>query len=74
MPNQMPNQESEQQFNPNARPEQREVKEGNQVETGAETEANAITGAEMLETPSDGSFVHGLQVFVAWVKHLLAGD
>jgi hypothetical protein len=45
-----------------------------QAETGAESEANAIRGAEMLETPPDGSFLHGLQLFIAWVKTLVADD
>ncbi len=31
-------------------------------------------GAELLENPPDGSFVMGLQSFVAWVKSLLASD
>lgn len=28
-------------------------------------------GAELLENPPDGSFVHGLQLFMAWVNNLL---
>jgi hypothetical protein len=41
-------------------------------ETSAETkEENVIKAAELLEDPSDGSFMHGLQVFVAWVNNLL---
>ena len=31
-------------------------------------------GAEMLEEPKSGSFVSALQVFVAWVKTIVAGD
>ena len=65
----MPDQESEKQFKPDASVEQRE---GQAVENGRETETNAIAGAELLEAPADGSFVHGLQVFVAWVAQLLA--
>jgi hypothetical protein len=30
-----------------------------------------IAGAEILEDPKDGSFLHGLQAFVAWVNALL---
>lgn len=42
------------------------------TESGPEdTEENLIHGAEMLETPSDGSFLHGLQLFVAWVQSLI---
>ena len=44
------------------------------AEAGRETETNAIRGAEMLETPPDGSFLHGLQLFIAWVKTLVADD
>ena len=65
----MNEQESEQQF----RVETTESRIKNQ-ESGKETEASAMAGAEMLETPPDGSFVHGLQVFVAWVKALVASD
>jgi hypothetical protein len=42
------------------------------VEAGRETESERIQGAQMLETPADGSFVHALQTFVAWVTDLLA--
>ncbi len=51
-------------------PETQEVSQ----ETGLESEANAIKGAEMLENPPDGSFVQGLQLFIAWVKSLVADD
>ena len=51
-----------------------EAKETSTVETGIETEQNQMAGAELLEAPSDGSFVHGLHVFVAWVASLLAND
>lgn len=37
-----------------------------------EQENGFIRGAEMLEEPQDGSFVSGLQAFVAWVKSLVA--
>ncbi len=37
-------------------------------------EAEMIQGAELLETPPDGSFILGLQTFVAWVHDLLAKD
>jgi hypothetical protein len=56
------------------RPEQRESQA---VESRPElTEAGQIQGAEMLETPADGSFLHGLQTFIAWVKSItgLADD
>ncbi|HTL39699.1 MAG TPA: hypothetical protein VL306_02715 [Methylomirabilota bacterium] len=43
------------------------------VESSPETESDLVTGAEMLETPPDGSFVHGLQIFIAWVKNMV-GD
>jgi len=36
-------------------------------------EEHIAKGAELLETPQDGSFMHGLQVFVTWVNNLLAG-
>jgi len=29
-------------------------------------------GADILENPQDGSFMVGLQAFIAWVKTLLA--
>ena len=29
-------------------------------------------GADILENPKDGSFMLGLQTFIAWVKTLLA--
>lgn len=45
-----------------------------QVEKQTEQEANLIKGAEMLEEPPNGSFTQGLQVFVAWVKSLVASD
>ncbi|OGE79757.1 MAG: hypothetical protein A2660_02075 [Candidatus Doudnabacteria bacterium RIFCSPHIGHO2_01_FULL_45_18] len=35
-------------------------------------EKDLMRGAEMLESPQDGNFVMGLQVFVAWVKDLFA--
>lgn len=37
-----------------------------------ESEELIIQGAELLEEPKDGSFLHGLQVFVAWVQRLFA--
>ncbi len=37
-------------------------------------EAEILQGAQILESPPDGSFVHGLQTFVAWVQSLLAKD
>ncbi len=52
-------------------PEQAETKPEAAVE---HQEAGALEGAQMLEVPSDGSFIHGLQVFVAWAKSLLAND
>lgn len=43
-------------------------------ESGLETEENATRGAEILESPPDGSFIHGLQLFIAWVKKLVADE
>jgi len=37
-------------------------------------EAQIDQGAQMLENPPDGSFLHGLQAFVAWVKGLVGKD
>lgn len=37
-------------------------------------EVEALHGAEILENPPDGSFIHGLQTFVVWVQSLLAND
>lgn len=31
-------------------------------------------GAEILENPPEGSFVLGLQTFIAWVKSLVANN
>lgn len=45
---------------PESRPEQKEP------------DGQLFRGAELLEEPSDGSFAQGLQVFVAWVKSLVA--
>ncbi len=42
-------------------------------ESKEENETERLQGAEMLENPPDGSFLHGLQAFVAWVTNLLAG-
>lgn len=56
------------------RPEQRESQT---PESRAEVkEERQIQGAELLENPPDGSFMHGLQAFIAWVKSLtgLADD
>lgn len=44
------------------------------VEKQTEQESNLIKGAEMLEEPPNGSFTQGLQVFVAWVKSLVASN
>lgn len=35
-------------------------------------EQDVIQATEFLEDPPDGSFIHGLQLFVAWVKNLVA--
>lgn len=43
-------------------------------EEALEKEQNLIQGAELLENPPDGSFMKGLQVFVAWVANLLASS
>jgi len=37
-------------------------------------EQDVIKASEILEAPPDGSFIHGLQLFVAWVKSLVAKD
>lgn len=42
--------------------------------TAERQEAEALQGAQILESPPDGSFVHGLQTFIAWVQSLLAKD
>ena len=34
----------------------------------------AVKGAEILENPPDGSFFHGLQLFLAWVQNLVSGS
>lgn len=57
--------------NPESRVESREVVN---PEAGIETEKNAMSGAEILENPPDDSFIHGLQLFIAWVKNLVADD
>ncbi len=45
------------------------------VEKAAEIKPEHFNQAiQMLENPPDGSFTHGLQIFVAWVKNLLALD
>ncbi|HEV8601162.1 MAG TPA: hypothetical protein VGQ87_01025 [Patescibacteria group bacterium] len=36
-------------------------------------EEHIAQGAHLLESPQDGSFMHGLQAFVTWVNNLLAG-
>ncbi|OGE83263.1 MAG: hypothetical protein A3B10_01260 [Candidatus Doudnabacteria bacterium RIFCSPLOWO2_01_FULL_44_21] len=54
---------------------EREPRQNNQQETKVEgnfDQAPEILGAQMLETPTDGSFIHGLSVFIAWVKSILA--
>jgi len=43
-----------------------------QKESKVEKKENEELGAEILENPPDGSFLHGLKVFVAWVNNLLA--
>jgi len=43
-------------------------------ESGVETEANAMAGAEILENPPAGGFVSALRAFVNWVNDLLAKD
>ena len=55
-------------------PEQQERPESGQVESQAEKKDLLISGAEMLEEPPDGSFLHGLQLFIAWVKNLVSDD
>lgn len=47
--------------------ESRETK----AEAKEDSYEDAIKGAEILEEPKDGSFVHALQVFVAWVQSLI---
>lgn len=37
-------------------------------------EQDVIKASEILEAPPDGSFIHGLSLFVAWVKSLVAKD
>jgi len=54
-------------------PEKLDKKESNFKETSLENE-RLIEGAQMLENPPDGSFVHGLQLFIDWVQSLLAED
>ena len=51
-----------------ARPEQQE---STREVAAPEAEQNLTVGAEMLEVPSDGSFMQGLQTFIAWVKALV---
>lgn len=31
----------------------------------------ALMGAEILENPPGGSFLHGMQVFLAWINQLI---
>ncbi|MBI3952502.1 MAG: hypothetical protein HY336_00935 [Candidatus Doudnabacteria bacterium] len=54
--------------------EKGEAQAGRSLESKSEVEDDLIRGAELLEEPSDGSFLHGLQVFVAWVKNLISDD
>lgn len=67
------NLESEQSYtNEGQSQETAERKANRAVESGSEdTEENLVHGAEMLEAPADGSFLHGLQTFVAWVQSLI---
>ena len=53
-----------------------ETKEVREQTEGAKDESfeQVAKGAEILENPPpDGSFVHGLQLFVAWVNSLVSG-
>lgn len=43
-------------------------------ETTAELEPHLAEAIRILEKPKDGSFILGLQVFVAWANLLLADD
>ena len=49
-----------------------ELRREQSAEQGPDSESNLIAGAQMLEAPADGNFVHGLQVFIAWVKSIVA--
>ena len=42
------------------------------VEAKENTQEQLYAGAEILENPPQGSFVMGLQAFVAWVQDLVA--
>ncbi|MBI4049459.1 MAG: hypothetical protein HY395_01420 [Candidatus Doudnabacteria bacterium] len=44
-----------------------------QKEAKDENFEQAVRGAEILENPQDGSFLRGLQVFIAWVNSLVSG-
>ncbi len=57
-----------------AEPQSSPETETEAAESKPEQETNILQGAEMLENPPDGSFVHGLQLFVAWVQSLVAPD
>ena len=51
-----------------------EVNRATSVENYAEPEpieSDLDTGLQMLENPPNGSFVTGLQAFVAWAKSLM---
>lgn len=48
--------------------------EGKKIEVPEENLEQHLKGAELLETPKDGSFLLGLQAFINWVKDLLAKD
>lgn len=54
--------------------EKGEQQAGTALESKPEAKDQAAIGAEMLEEPADGSFQHGLQLFIAWVNSLLAND
>jgi hypothetical protein len=63
-------------INPEAeiRPETPESHRETPVESVENKEATLMRGAEILENPPDGSFLQGLQTFIAWVKSIVASD
>lgn len=66
----MPNQENFESQEPQA--EISDTEQEREIEN-RESEELVMEGAEILESPADGSFLHGLQVFIAWVNQLIKG-
>ena len=59
-------------MNPENLEKRGEVEKNRETSVEKHEDENIIHGAEMLEEPQDGSFTSGLQMFIAWVKSLVA--